>query len=244
MNIDLVGLWHALERLPFLFSITVFGLVLLTIAAFFIFPAYLLFRAEPRQIFQLLRHHSVAPPDNFGWRRILQSIANGLTAFNTVIGHVTAWLILFMTLMQFVVVIMRYVFAYGSIQMQESIWYMHGVLFMLGAGYTLVKDGHVRLDVFYRAASARTKAWVNLLGAVIFLLPFCILNFEFAWSLVLHSWAVREGSTETTGLPYVYLFKTVILVFSVVVAMEGVALALRSLLQLTARTSAELKAEE
>ncbi|MXW48021.1 MAG: TRAP transporter small permease subunit [Gammaproteobacteria bacterium] len=148
-----------------------------------------------------------------------------------------------MTLMQFVVVIMRYVFSYGSIQMQESIWYMHGLLFMLGAGYTLVKEGHVRLDVFYREASERTKAWINLIGSLVFLLPFCIVNFDYAWSLVLNSWAVREGSIETTGLPYIYLFKTVILVFSILVVMEGLALAIRSLLTLTERSQSGKTAE-
>ena len=120
---------------------------------------------------------------------------------------------------------------------------MHGLLFMLGAGYTLVKEGHVRLDVFYREASERTKAWINLIGSLVFLLPFCIVNFDFAWSLVLNSWAVREGSIETTGLPYIYLFKTVILIFSILVVMEGLALAIRSLLTLTERSQSGTTAE-
>ncbi len=243
MNVDFIELWHALERLPFLFSITVYGVVLLTVVAFFVLPVVLLITAEPRQILSSARGRIADASGGSGWRKQLHLIASWLTVFNTVIGRLVAWLVLFMTLMQFVVVIMRYVFSYGSIQMQESIWYMHGLLFMFGAGYTLVKDGHVRLDVFYREASERTRAWVNLLGVLVFLLPFCMVNFDFAWSLVLHSWAVREGSTETTGLPYIYLFKTVILVFSVLVAMEGVALAIRSLLKLTERTPSGATAE-
>ncbi len=230
---DFIGLWHSLERLPLLFSITVFFLIVLTVVAFFLFPALLALLCEPRQLFRLLRSNSGELAQLSGWRRSLSVFAHWLSAFNTVIGRLTAWLVLYMTLMQFVVVIMRYVFSYGSIQMQESIWYMHGLLFMLGAAYTLVNDGHVRLDVFYRSASDRTRAWINLLGALLFLLPFCIVNFEFAWSLVLNSWAVREGSSEATGLPYIYLFKTVILIFSVLLAMEGIALGIRSLLVLT-----------
>ena len=236
MNIDFIGLWHSLERLPFLFSLTIFGLVVLTVLAFFVLPTVLLFVSEPRQILKSTRSRLNELSGRSGWRRSLNLIANWLTVFNSVIGRVVAWLVLYMTLMQFVVVIMRYVFSYGSIQMQESIWYMHGLLFMLGAGYTLVKEGHVRLDVFYREASERTKAWINLIGSLVFLLPFCIVNFDFAWSLVLNSWAVREGSIETTGLPYIYLFKTVILVFSILVVMEGLALAIRSLLTLTERS--------
>ena len=233
MNIDFIELWHSLERLPFLFSITVYLLVVFTVIAFFAIPATLLFFSESKQVARFVSTRCDLITSGLAWRRILESIAFWLTAFNTAIGRFTAWLVLFMTLMQFVVVIMRYVFSYGSIQMQESIWYMHGLLFMLGAAYTLAKEGHVRLDVFYREASARTKSWVNLVGSLLFLLPFCIVNFEFAWSLVLNSWAVREGSTETVGLPYIYLFKTVILVFSVLLVLEGIALAIRSILQLT-----------
>ena len=243
MNIDFIGLWHSLERLPILFSLTIFGLVVLTVLAFFVLPTVLLFVSEPRQILKSTSNRLNELSGRSGWRRSLNLIANWLTVVNSVIGRVVAWLVLYMTLMQFVVVIMRYVFSYGSIQMQESIWYMHGLLFMLGAGYTLVKEGHVRLDVFYREASERTKAWINLIGSLVFLLPFCIVNFDFAWSLVLNSWAVREGSIETTGLPYIYLFKTVILVFSILVAMEGLALAIRSLLTLTERRQSSTMAE-
>ena len=243
MNIDFIGLWHSLERLPILFSLTIYGLVVLAVLAFFVLPTVLLFVSEPRQILKSIRAQLNDLSGRSGWRRSLNRVANWLTVINSVIGRVVAWLILYMTLMQFVVVIMRYVFSYGSIQMQESIWYMHGLLFMLGAGYTLVKEGHVRLDVFYREASERTKAWINLIGSLVFLLPFCIVNFDYAWSLVLSSWAVREGSIETTGLPYIYLFKTVILVFSILVVMEGLALAIRSLLTLTERSQSGKTAE-
>jgi len=155
-----------------------------------------------------------------------------MSAVNTVIGRLAAWLVLFMTLTQFAVVMLRYVFSYGSIQMQESIWYMHGLIFMLGAGYTLAREGHVRLDLFYRSMSKRTKACINLTGALLCILPFCIVNFDFAWAWVLSSWAVREGSAEATGLQYIYLIKSVVLIFSVLVAMEGLALGARSVLGL------------
>lgn len=234
MNIDFIELWHSLERLPLPISIMVYLLVLVTVAVFFAVPLVLMFRSEPHHIFRSFLADWDVSKSMDGYRGVLRSMASCLTLFNTVIGRIAAWLVLFMTLMQFVVVIMRYVFAYGSIQMQESIWYMHGLLFMLGAGYTLAKEGHVRLDVFYRDAKERTKSWINLIGSLAFLLPFCIVNFDFALPLVLNSWAVREGSTETAGLQYIYLFKTVILVFSVLLVIEGISLAIRSILQLTA----------
>lgn len=244
MNIDLVGLWRALESLPVLFSITVYALVMLTVAGLFLVPALVILLSEPKHILRSLRALYAESLEISGWRRMLLRIAQCMTSVNTVIGRTAAWLVLYMTLMQFVVVIMRYVFSYGSIQMQESIWYMHGLLFMLGAGYTLAMEGHVRLDVFYREASQRTKAWINFAGALIFLLPFCLVNFDFAWPLVLKSWAVREGSTEAAGLPFIYLFKTVILAFSALLAMQGIAMAIQSFLTLTGRDGSSAAVNE
>ena len=222
-----------MEQLPLLISATVLVLVVLTVLAFAVLPTLAVLVSEPQQILRSLKSARVERSESPGWRDRLRLLAWYLTGVNTIIGRLTAWLVLYMVLMQFVVVIMRYVFSYGSIQMQESIWYMHGLLFMLGAGYTLAKEGHVRLDIFYRASSKKIKAWVNLVGALVCLIPFCIVNFELAWPMVLNSWAVLEGSTEASGLPFIYLFKTVVLIFSVLVATEGVALGIRSVLVLT-----------
>ena len=221
-----------MEQLPFLISAAVLVLIVLTVLAFAVLPTLVVLVSEPPQILRSLKSERVERAEPPGWRDRLRQLAWYLTAVNTIIGRLTAWLVLYMILMQFVVVIMRYVFSYGSIQMQESIWYMHGLLFMLGAGYTLAKQGHVRLDIFYRTSSKKTRAWVNLVGALVCLIPFCIVNFDLAWPMVLNSWAVLEGSTEASGLPFIYLFKTVLLIFSVLVASEGVALGIRSVLVL------------
>ncbi len=142
-----------------------------------------------------------------------------------------------MVLVQFGIVILRYVFAVGFIPLQESIWYLHGMLFMLGAGYTLLHEGHVRVDIFYRSASARYKALVDLLGVLVFLLPVCLISWSLSWRYVLNSWRIREGSTEVSGLPYIYLLKTVILIFLALLIIQGLALALRSLLVLLGRAA-------
>nr|WP_184435878.1 TRAP transporter small permease subunit [Roseospira goensis] len=137
-----------------------------------------------------------------------------------------------MVLVQFLVVVLRYVFGLGFIWMQESITYMHGLLFMVGAGYTLLQDGHVRVDVFYREASPRRKALVNLLGTVLFLIPFCVLVLWVSWPYVANSWRVMEGSKETSGIQGVYLLKSVILVFGGLVILQGLSVIARSLLTL------------
>ncbi len=160
----------------------------------------------------------------------LASAARYIDAFNDKIGKGVAWLALTMVLVQFTVVVMRYVFGIGSIFMQESIIYLHAVVFMLGAGYTLLHGGHVRVDIFYREASARRKAVVDLLGVAFFLMPVCVLIWWASWPYVASSWRVFEGSREVSGIQAVFLLKTVILVFVALVVMQGISLAIRSLL--------------
>lgn len=167
----------------------------------------------------------------------ISALCRAVDWVNERIGRLIAWLAVAMVLVQFAVVIARYVFAIGSIPVQESIWYMHGILFMVGAGYTLLHDGHVRVDIFYREASPRRKALTDLLGVVFLLLPVCIALLVFSWGYVLNSWRVFEGSTETSGLPFIYLLKTVIWVFAVLVALQGLSLAAKAALFLTGRTA-------
>ncbi|MDP6427967.1 MAG: TRAP transporter small permease subunit [Rhodospirillales bacterium] len=137
-----------------------------------------------------------------------------------------------MVIIQFVVVVMRYVFGVGSIMMQESVIYLHAILFMIGAGYTLLYGGHVRVDIFYRDASARGKAILDLIGIAVFLLPVCILIWWFSWRYVGASWAVFEGSKETSGIQAVFLLKSTILAFAALMGLQGISLAIHSILVL------------
>ncbi|MEP0070693.1 TRAP transporter small permease subunit [Pyruvatibacter sp.] len=151
-----------------------------------------------------------------------------IDGLNNRIGRTVSWLALIMVVVQFVIVVQRYVFGIGSIWMQESIVYMHGFLFMLAAGYTLLHNGHVRVDVFYREATPRRKAMTDLFGVIFFLLPLCIAVAWLAWPYVSNSWAIFEGSKETSGIHGVYLLKTVIIIFAGLVALQGVSLAAHS----------------
>lgn len=151
------------------------------------------------------------------------------------IGRTAAWLALAMVLVQFTVVVMRYVFGVGSIMMQEAIIYMHGVLFMMAAADTLLQDEHVRVDIFYATASAERQALVNMLGCAFLVLPFCILSVSVSIDYVAISWSVREGSRETSGIPAIYLLKSVILVFAVQMGLQAVSGIIKNALTLAGR---------
>ena len=141
-------------------------------------------------------------------------IADGIDRLIAAIGRAVAWLALAIVLVQFAVVVLRYVFGIGSIWLSESMIYGHAAMFMLAAAWTLQVGGHVRVDIFYADASPRTKALVDLLGALLLLLPFVAVILWFALPYVGRSWALLERSRETSGLPFVYLLKTLIPLFA------------------------------
>ena len=127
-------------------------------------------------------------------------------------------------------VVLRYGFNIGWIAMQESVLYLHTTVFMLAMGYTLKHDGHVRVDVFYREFSKRTKAWVDLVGTLVLLVPVCIFIGWVSLDYVASSWELKEASMEAGGLPGVYLLKSLILLMTGTVLLQGIAEALRNLL--------------
>ena len=143
-------------------------------------------------------------------------------------GRCLSWLTLLMMCLLCTVVILRYVFEIGAVGIQESVTYLHSTIFMLGAAYTLKQDGHVRVDIFYRKYSPRTKAWVNSLGGIIFLLPLCVYIFIVSWEFVAQSWRIGEVSTEAGGLPAVFLLKTLIPVMAINLALQAIAEILRN----------------
>ena len=168
----------------------------------------------------------------------LAATSRWIDAVNHVVGRAVSWLAILMVVVQFVVVLMRHVFGLGSIMMQESVVYMYAVMFMAGAAYTLLRDGHVRVDILYRGADRRRQALVNLCGVVIFLVPVFLLIWIKSFPYVASSWAVLEGSRETSGIPAVFALKTVILVFAALVLLQGISLAIRSVLVLAGKAEA------
>ena len=166
---------------------------------------------------------------------ILAIAVRFIDQLNEIIGRGIAWLTLAMVIIGFVVVVLRYVFSIGFVWLQESYVWLHGITFMVGAGYTLLHDGHVRVDIFYRTASIRKKALVDLFGSLVLLLPVLVLVWVQAWPYVLDSWARLEESREAGGLPGLFLLKSVILLFCITLGLQGLSLAGRSILILVGR---------
>ncbi|MCG8426395.1 MAG: TRAP transporter small permease subunit [Chromatiales bacterium] len=163
-----------------------------------------------------------------GFIRLIHSL-------NESIGRSISWLTLFMVLITFIVVVLRYLFNIGWIAMQESIIYMHALVFMLGASYTLKHEGHVRVDILYRDNTPRFKAWVDMLGTLFLLLPVCLFIFWISWEYVAASWSVLETSQEAGGIPAVFLLKTVIMVMAGLLTLQGIAIFFTNLFYLTGR---------
>ena len=172
------------------------------------------------------------------------ALVRGIERFGEVTGRCVAWLALLMVLVQFVVVVMRYVFGLSVLTMQESIWYMHSIIFLVAAGYTLLHNAHVRVDVLYGNVDTRKKALIDLAGVLIILIPMCVATIWLSWDYVLNSWKVREGSVEVSGIQGVYLLKTCIWLFAGTLALQGVALAVRSAFTLAGIEGALEQVEE
>jgi TRAP-type mannitol/chloroaromatic compound transport system permease small subunit len=164
---------------------------------------------------------------------IIRNISQKINQLNRLIGQSVAWCSLLLVLLVFVIAVLRYVFKFGSISMQEIVIYLHGMIFMLGASYTLADDEHVRVDVFYARFSNSMRAWINLLGCTLFLLPMCWFIYSNSFNYVAQSWQIGETSSEAGGLPYLFLLKSLLLAMPVLLATQGLAVILKSLLIIT-----------
>ncbi len=160
--------------------------------------------------------------------RILKTSLSAIEKFTEVTGRFISWATVTMVILVVLVVITRYFLGLGSIALQESVTYLHCLVFMMGFAFTLKHDGHVRVDIFYRRFSPRFKAIVNLVGGLLFLIPFCLLIFFTSWDYVLASWVIRETSAENNGLPFIYLLKTLMLLMPATLVLQGIAEIIRS----------------
>lgn len=168
----------------------------------------------------------------------LQRIADNIDRINAAAGRIAAWCCLFVVAMEFAIVVMRYAFGIGSIAADESVLYAQAMLFLLAAGWTLQAGGHVRIDIFYAAAKPRSRAVVDLVGALVFLIPFAAAIVFLSIPYVARSWVIFEHSREASGLPFTYVFKTLIPLFALLIGLQGIAQAIRAALALLAPPSA------
>ncbi len=172
----------------------------------------------------------------------LPAAADRIDGFIAAIGRAVIWLCLFLVLVQFALVLLRYALGIGSIWLAESVIYLHAAVFMLAAAWTLQQNGHVRVDVFYSKASPRAKAAIDLTGSLLLLLPFMAVILWFAVPYVSRSWSILERSREASGLPFVYLLKTLIPLFALLMALQGISQAIRASLIL--RSAARAQADQ
>jgi TRAP-type mannitol/chloroaromatic compound transport system permease small subunit len=160
--------------------------------------------------------------------RHLLRLSETIDRLNHGIGRAAAWAILAMALLQFALILLRYLFSVASLWAHESIIYFHVALVMFTAAWTLRDDGHVRVDIFYSNASPRTRALIDLVGAVALLLPFITAVAWFSLPYVTRSWQILEGSREAGGLPLVFLLKSAILIFAAQMLLQGISQAIRA----------------
>jgi TRAP-type mannitol/chloroaromatic compound transport system permease small subunit len=167
--------------------------------------------------------------------KLFQHLIQAIDRFTDITGRAVSWLTLLMVALTVIIVVLRYYFESGSIALQESVTYLHGIVFMLGIPFTLQRGGHVRVDIFYRGFSPQKKALVDFIGGVLFLLPVCLLIFIFSWDYVLASWSIGETSEERSGIAGIYLLKTLLLLMPATLLLQGIAETLRNLLVLLNR---------
>lgn len=153
-------------------------------------------------------------------------------AINDYVGRIVGWLTLATVLICATVVFIRYVLSTGFVWMQELYVWTHAGAFMLGAGYTLLADKHVRVDIIYASKTERTRAWLDLFGTLVFLFPWIGVLTWYSWTYVLSSWKLMETSQQVGGMPGLYVLKTAILAFCALMMLQGLAICGRCILVL------------
>ena len=160
----------------------------------------------------------------------MERAADLLDGLSRGVASVVRWLVLLMVLIQFAIVVGRYVFGVNSIAVQESVLYLHATFFMLGAGYTLLVDKHVRVDIFYAKASAATQRRIDILGHIFLLIPSMLVLLYWSWPSVRNSWSILEGPISVGGIKAVFLLKTLIPAFCVLLIVQSLSILVRLLI--------------
>lgn len=161
--------------------------------------------------------------------QVLKALSRWIDALNTWVGRFVAWSTGLVVVVVFVDVVMRYAFNTSFVFTQELEWHLFAFIFLMGAGYTLLHDGHVRVDIFYQRLSPRSQAWINLVGVLLFLIPGCIMIIVTSLNFVYNAWTVMEGSPDPGGIPYRFVVKACIPVGFTLVLLQGLSMGIKSL---------------
>lgn len=147
-----------------------------------------------------------------------------------VTGKIVSWLSIVLVAIIGVDVLLRYAFNKSTAALFELEWHLFAIIFMIGAAYTLKYDKHVRVDVFYTNFSKKRKAWINLVGTVFFLIPFCVVIIVTSIPFVIASYNIMESSADPGGLPYRYIIKATIPIGISLLLLQGISELLKSLI--------------
>jgi len=164
--------------------------------------------------------------------KLVLRVSAWIDALNEWIGRGTAWVSLALVAVVFIDVVMRYALNRSFVFAQELEWHIFAFIFLIGAGYTLLHDGHVRVDIFYQRFGFKGRAWINLLGVLIFLIPGCLMVILTSWHFVVRAFAVGEGSPDPGGIPYRFIVKGLIPVGFSLLPLQGISMGIHSLMQI------------
>ncbi len=159
----------------------------------------------------------------------LRALAAKIDVMNEWIGRGVAWVTTLLVAVVFVDVVMRYLFNTSFVFTQELEWWLFGFIFLIGAGYTLLHEGHVRVDIIYQRLNKKQQAWVNLIGCIFFLFPGCYLIISTSVPFVIDSWSIMEGSPDPGGIPFRFILKSCIPIGFIFFGLQGVSLFIKSL---------------
>lgn len=162
----------------------------------------------------------------------LKAISRGIDNLNAWVGWLVAWVSLGLVLVVFTDVVMRYLFQTSFVFTQELEWHLFAFIFLIGRGYTLLRDGHVRVDIIYQRLGYKGQAWVNLIGVILLLIPGCLLIITTSLNFVYKSWSIMEVSPDPGGIPMRFLLKGCIPVGFALLLLQGISLGIHSLLQI------------
>ncbi len=162
----------------------------------------------------------------------LKGFCGAIDRSNEVVGRMVSWVTLLLVLVVFSDVVMRYLFKTSFVLTQELEWHLFAFIFLIGAGYTLLHDGHVRVDIIYQRLGVKGRAWINLIGVIFFLIPGCYLVISTSWHFVSNSFSMLEGSPDPGGIPYRFIVKGTMTVGYVLLLLQGLSMGAHALLQI------------
>jgi TRAP-type mannitol/chloroaromatic compound transport system permease small subunit len=162
----------------------------------------------------------------------IKALTRWIDGLNQWVGRGVAWVTLGLVLVVFVDVVMRYLFNVSFVFTQELEWHLFGFIFLIGAGYTLLHDGHVRVDIIYQRLGLKGRAWINLLGVLFFLIPGCIMVISTSWKFAANSFMMLEGSPDPGGIPLRFIIKGCIPVGFTLLLLQGFSMGLHSFMQI------------